>query len=282
MSTPTTPSVTILGQGVRAAGLARILADHTLVTVWDENSDVRVQAAVTSAAVILLCTDDPEAAARILTHADPHLASRDVVNLTSSTESQVRQLATQVTARGGRYLGGALMGHPEHVGRSETVLVYSGSPDLFQQHRQVLETLGSATFLGSDPATATLYETAMLNFAWATLVGYLHSAALLRTADIPAMTMTPLLTHWMSTTIAPVISDYAQQIDGRRYPGAEEWLELDAPLMDHLIQTAEERGVDPRLPQLVRSLTRAGIAAGFGAQSFASLIEIVRTPTAER
>ncbi|MGK8509582.1 hypothetical protein ACRS5S_16540 [Nocardia asiatica] len=125
--------------------------------------------------------------------------------------------------------------------------------------------------------TATLYEMAMLTFAWATVVGYLHSAALLRTADIPAMTTAPLLTHWMSTTIAPVITDYAQQIDSRRYPGNEEWLELDAPLMEHLIQTAAQRGVDTRLPQLINSLTRAGITAGFGLNSFASLIEIVLT-----
>ncbi|NNH68967.1 hypothetical protein HLB23_03605 [Nocardia uniformis] len=78
-----------------------------------------------------------------------------------------------------------------------------------------------------------------------------------------------------------MITDYAQQIDKRRYPGDEEWLELDAPLMDHLTQTAGQRGIDTRLPELISSLTRAGISAGFGLESFASLIEIIHGSTDE-
>ncbi|MEV6279961.1 hypothetical protein [Nocardia sp. NPDC051832] len=288
MSTPTTTSVTVLGDGVRAAALARVLTDHATVIVWGEQAPwlprvVRADTAraAMASSVILMCADNPEDATRILAEALPHVTARDVVNLTSGTDAQARRLAAQVTERGGRYLHGALMGHPEHVGKSDTVLVYSGSPELFHQHHGLLVTLGSATYLGPDPSTATLYETAMLAFAWATLTGYLHSAALLRTAEIPATTTAPLLTHWMSTTIASVITDYAQQIDNRRYPGEEEWLELDAPLMDHLIQTADQRGIDSRLPKLISSLTRAGISAGSGLESFASLIEIIHASTGE-
>ncbi|WSY59493.1 hypothetical protein OH799_24915 [Nocardia sp. NBC_00881] len=110
------------------------------------------------------------------------------------------------------------MAHPEHVGKPETVLVYSGSEELFAHHERLLGQLGSATYLGPDPGTAALYDVAVLNFAWATLIGYLYSAALLRTAEVRATTTTPLLNHWMSTTIASVIADYAQQIDNGRTP----------------------------------------------------------------
>nr|WP_157554593.1 NAD(P)-binding domain-containing protein [Nocardia crassostreae] len=206
MSTPTTSSVAVLGPS------------------WPERATLAdsAQAAVAAASVVLLFTDDFDTTARVFDRAEPYLAAHDVMNLTSGTDAHIRGLAARITERGGRFLDGALMGHPEHVGRSETVLVYSGSPDLFHAHRAMLETLGSATFLGSDPGTTTLYETAMLNFAWTTLTGYLYSAALLVTADIPATTTAPLLTHWMSTTIGPVIIDYARQIDDRRYPGDEE------------------------------------------------------------
>lgn len=82
----------------------------------------------------------------------------------------------------------------------------------------------------------------------------------------------------MSTTLTTVIADYARQIDNGKYPGDEEWLELDAPLMDHLVLAAEEHGLGTALPRLVRSLTRQGIEAGYGRDSFASLIEIISTP----
>ncbi|MGK8524998.1 NAD(P)-dependent oxidoreductase [Nocardia asteroides] len=277
--------MTVIGCGVRAAALAEALARDNAVTFWDEQDDPihprsipragSLHTALDGASVVFLCVDDYGTAARILGRAEQHITSRDLVNVTSGTGAQARQLAAWVARRGGRYLDGALMAHPEHVGKPETVLVYSGSEELFEHHEQLLGQLGSATFLGPDPGTAALYDVAMLNFAWATLIGYLYSAALLRTAEVRATTTAPLLNHWMSTTIASVIADYAEQIDNGRYPGDEEWLELDAPLMDHLIQAAQEHGINTELPELVRSLTYRGIEAGHGRDSFASLIETI-------
>jgi hypothetical protein len=115
----------------------------------------------------------------------------------------------------------------------------------------------------------------MLNFAWATLIGFLQTAALLQTAQVTATTAAPLLTHWLTTTVTDVIEDYATQVDQGHYPGDEEWLELDFPLMDHLVEATDVRGLDTELPRLVRTLTAKGIAAGHGNDSFASLVEIV-------
>ncbi|CAM3335434.1 NAD(P)-dependent oxidoreductase [Kibdelosporangium persicum] len=197
----------------------------------------------------------------------------DVVNLTSGTSEQAVEAGIRF---GARYLDGALMAHPEHVGRPETVLVYSGSREVFDRHSELLARLGRTTYLGPDPGTASLYDAAMLNFAWATLIGYLQTATLLGTASVRAETFTPLLTDWLKSTVVDVISDYAGQIDAGRYPGDEEWLELDAPLMRHLITATEQRGLDSALPRLIESLTARGIAAGRGAESFASLVEVIR------
>ncbi|MCE7006664.1 NAD(P)-dependent oxidoreductase [Kibdelosporangium philippinense] len=197
-------------------------------------------------------------------------AGVDIVNLTSGTSFDAVQAAQRFPDR---YLDGALMAHPEHVGLPETVLVYSGSAEVFARHEQTLAQLGSAIYLGPDPGTASLYDAAMLNFAWATLIGYLQTAALL---DVEAKTFTPLLTQWLKSTVVDVIEDYAGQIDAGRYPGDEEWLELDEPLMRHLIAATEQRGLDSGLPRLIQSLTARGIAAGHGRESFASLVNVIR------
>ncbi|MDO3650445.1 NAD(P)-dependent oxidoreductase [Nocardia mangyaensis] len=282
---PTPTSVTVLGRGVRAAALTGVLAADNVVTVWGDESAVvethsvrraeSMETAVERAALVVVCVDDYAAATRVLHRAEQYLRSRDVVNLTSGTSAQAKQLAGWVGERGARYLDGALMAHPEHVGKPETVLVYSGSADAFADHRPVLEQLGSTTYLGTDPGTAALYDVAMLSFAWATLLGYLHTAALLRSAEVRAVAVAPLLNHWLSTTVTSVITDYAHQIDEGKYPGDEEWLELDAPLMDHLVEAAEDRGISTELPRLIRSITRRGIEDGRGADSFASLIESI-------
>ncbi|MEN3610591.1 NAD(P)-binding domain-containing protein [Plantactinospora sp. ZYX-F-223] len=292
MNQRTGTRVTVIGLNLRAAALARALAAAgDAVTVWDEvgtlseapsAEDVSradsLQAAITAASLIVVCVDDYDSVQRVLRRADPHVTSADVVNLTSGTSAQAEQVAAWMDARGVRYLDGALMAHPEHVGRPETVLVYSGSHEVFERHEAALRHLGAATYLGASPGTAALYDVAMLNFAWATLIGFLQTAALLAAAQVPATTVAPLLTRWLAATVTEVITDYAQQVDDRHYPGDDEWLELDAPLMDHLIEAARASYIDTSLPVLIKSLTDQGIAAGHGKDSFASLVEVIRGP----
>ncbi|WP_067814138.1 NAD(P)-binding domain-containing protein [Actinomadura kijaniata] len=287
-------SVTVIGLNSRGTALAQALAAAgATVVAWDEvgpepnpsaeTSPVKgvpraesLQTAFTTASLVLVCLDDYDGVQRVLGQAEPYVTAADVVNLTSGTSAQAEQVAAWMNARSGHYLDGALMAHPEHVGDPETVLVYSGSAEVFERHRTVLTHLGDATYLGAAPGTAALYDVAMLNFAWATLIGFLQTAALLGTAQIPATTVAPLLTRWLSTTVTDVITEYARQIDDRHYPGDQEWLELDAPLMDHLIEAGRARGLDTALPELIQSLTARGIDAGHGKDSFASLTEIIR------
>ena len=218
--------------------------------------------------LVLLCVDDYAAAEAAL--ADQP-GDRDVINLTSGTSAQATRLASR-----GRYLDGALMAHPEHVGDPATVIVYSGSEAVFERHRERLAAFGQAVYLGPDPGTAALYDLALLNLAWATLTGFIQTAALLGTAGIRVAEVTPMLTGWLAGTVSEVVTDYAGQIDRGRYPGDGEWLELDAPLMDHLVDTTRELGLDETLATTVRTLTRRAIDAGHGKHSFASLIEIIR------
>lgn len=281
--------MTVIGLNPRGAALARALvAAGNAVTVWDEGDTFSgapaegmsradsLRSAFTAAPLVLVCVDDYDSVKHILHRADPYITSADVVNLTSGTSGQADEMAAWMDARGGRYLDGALMAHPEHVGRPETVLVYSGSREAFERHEASLRHLGLATYLGTSPGTAALYDVAMLNLAWATLIGFLQTAALLGAAHVSATTVAPLLTRWLAGTVTEVIVDYAKQIDDRHYPGDEEWLELDAPLMDHLVEATRARGIDPSLPSLIKSLTDQGIAAGHGKDSFASLVEVIR------
>ncbi|MEO3929075.1 NAD(P)-binding domain-containing protein [Micromonosporaceae bacterium B7E4] len=281
----------MIGLNRRGAALCHALATAGIaVTVWDEARPLSeappaenvsladsLGVAFTAAPVILICVDDYDSVQRILRSVDPYVGSADVVNLTSGTSAQAEQVAAGINARGGHYLDGALMAHPEQVGRPETVLVYSGSREAFERHESLLRHLGATTYLGAAPGTAALYDVAMLNLAWATLIGFLQTAALLGTAEVRGTTVAPLLTRWLATTVTDVITGYAQQIDDRHYPGDEEWLELDAPLMDHLIEAAQTRGIDTSLPTLIKSLTHQGIAAGHGKDSFASLVEVIRS-----
>lgn len=288
---PTVGPIAVLGLNARGMAIAAALAhagaevvvsdladsaDSSLIpdSVTSADSvDAALAATSTGARLLVLCAEDYGVLEQLPSDS---LSSLDIVNVTSGTSEQAQQIAARVEALGGRYLDGALMAHPEQVGRAETVLVYSGSDEVFRRRESVLATLGRTIYLGSDAGIASLYDVAMLNFAWATLLGYIQAATLLATAGISAATVTPMMTDWLKTTVVEVIDEYAGQIDARSYPGDEEWLELDAPLMEHLIQATEERGLDAALPRLIESITAKGITAGHGKESFASLTEVLR------
>lgn len=288
MSSPKRAPVTVLGANPRGAAIAAALAraGHAVTmldqagrpepgTVPDGVATAEAPESAPAGNLVVLCAEDYEA----LWHLLDRFPNPDaLVNLTSGTSEQARAAASRVERI--EYLDGALMAHPEHVGDGATVLVYSGSAEAFRRHEDLLSRLGRATYLGADAGTAALYDLALLNFAWATLLGYLQTAALLGTAGVPARTVTPLLTHWLSATVADVIGDYGDQIDAKEYPGDGEWLELDAPLMANLVRATENSGLDAALPRLIESVTAEGIAAGLGKQSFASLVEVIRSRAA--
>lgn len=268
--------IVMIGGNVRALALAEVLDPALAWSPTATEATTSLQETLAEPALVVLCLDDYDGLTDMLDRHDKLLAGHDVVNLTSGTSAEAQAAAARFGAMSAKYLDGALMAHPEHVGDPETVLVYSGSAEVFQRNESVLARLGAATYLGPDAGTAALYDVAMLNFAWATLVGYLQTATILSTAEVRAESFTPMLTRWLSGTVVDVIKGYATQLDRGDYPGDEEWLELDYPLMRHLVQASEERGVDTRLPRLIESLTADGIAAGHGRKSFASLTEVMR------
>ncbi|MDT0268010.1 NAD(P)-dependent oxidoreductase [Streptomyces sp. DSM 44915] len=277
----TTAPLLILGTNPRAAALAATLtaAGRTTVSFGPEQLPrLARQFGLEDTRLILLCEESPEAAEAALAALPAPLARRDLVNLTSGTGAQAERAAARATARGANYLQGALMAHPEHVGDPATVLVYGGSGEVFARNEAELRLLGDATYLGPAVGVVPLYDLALLNLAWATLVGFLQTAALLGTAGVTARSVVPLLTRWLGTTVADVIGGYAAQVDEGHFPGDGEWLELDAPLMEHLREATEAHGLDAGLPLLVQSLTARGVAAGHGRASFASLIEVIRAP----
>ena len=70
----------------------------------------------------------------------------------------------------------------------------------------------------------------------------------------------------------------ARDVDEGRYPGDEDNLVMDGRALDHIVEASAARGVDPALPEVVRTLTRAAIDAGHGADGFSRVVDLLRLP----
>jgi 3-hydroxyisobutyrate dehydrogenase-like beta-hydroxyacid dehydrogenase len=283
--TNTPKPVTVIGLGLMGKALAAAFleAGHP-ITVWNRTpgkaDELVVQGAVLApsaadalraSGLVVVCLSDVAAVRDALGPHRAELAGRTLVNLTSGTSDEARELS----AWANDYLDGAIMAIPEAIGRPEAFLLFSGSREAFEKHRDSLNRLGNATFFGEDPGLASLYDVALLGVMWGTLNAFLHGAALLGAAKVDAGTFAPFANQWVGS-VTGFVSAYADQIDRGIYPAADAALETHLATMKYLVRESAAAGIDTDWPARIQALTERAINAGHAGTSYASLIEVFR------
>ncbi|WP_207936932.1 NAD(P)-binding domain-containing protein [Actinomadura sp. KC216] len=288
--------VTVLGLGLMGQALAGAFLDGGYpVTVWNRTAGKAedlvargatlagsVRDAVAGGEVVVVCVSDYGAVRELLEPLGDVLDGRVLVNLTSGTSAQAREVGEWAAQRGGRYLDGAIMAVPAGIGTADATIVYSGPQAAFDLHEPVLRSLAPETvFLGDDPGLSGLYEVAGVSLMWNILNGFLHGAALLETAGVSATRFAPLAGRAVET-VAGWLPGYAQQIDDGAYPALDSTIDTHVGAMEHLVQESESLGVNAELPRLIKSLGGRAVAGGRGGDGYAALIEQFRKPSEAR
>ncbi|WP_433239672.1 NAD(P)-dependent oxidoreductase [Streptosporangium sp. CA-135522] len=288
-------AVTVIGLGSMGSALATTLLDRGHpTTVWNRSAHkarplvdrgarpaATPREAIAASSLAIACVLDYEALHTVLDPVSDALAGKVLVNLTSGSPEQAHEVAAWARAHGADYLDGAIMTTPPGVGSPEMMFLYSGSHAVFEAHRSTLATLGDPLYLGADPGLASLYDAALLGLMWSTLTSWLHGTALVGAEKTEATAFTPVAIRWLSA-VAGFLTTYAPQVDGGRYPGDDATVDVQIAAIDHLIHAAAARGVDNALPELLKSVMERARAAGHGADSYASVIEVLKNPAGGR
>ncbi|MEV4222627.1 NAD(P)-binding domain-containing protein [Nonomuraea sp. NPDC049725] len=278
-------SVTVIGLGLMGQALAAafLTAGHP-TTVWNRTPGKAaglvergavlapsVADAVRASSLVVVCLTDAGAVRDTLGPHRAELAGRTLVNLTSGTSGEARELAALTAS----YVDGAIMAVPEVIGSPEAFLLFSGSQEAFDRHRDSLGRLGTATFFGTDPGLASLYDVALLGVMWGTLNAFLHGAALLGEAKVEASAFAPFASQWVGS-VTGFITAYAAQIDRGAYPAEDATLETHLATMKYLVRESAAAGVDTEWPARIQALTERAIEGGHAGTSYASLVEVFR------
>jgi 3-hydroxyisobutyrate dehydrogenase-like beta-hydroxyacid dehydrogenase len=284
-------AVTVIGLGSMGSALAAALLDRGHpTTVWNRSAHkaqtlvergarqaATCEEAIAASPLTIVCVLDYEALHTILDPVAGTLAGKVLVNLTSGSPEQAHEADAWARSHSADYLDGAIMTTPPGVGRSEMMFLYSGSPAAFGAHRPTLATLGDPLHLGVDPGLASLYDVALLGLMWSTMTGWLHGTALVGAEKTEATTFTPIAVRWL-TAVAGFLTTYASQVDAGRYPGDDATVDVQITAIDHLIHAAAARGLDNALPELLKVTMERAKAAGHGSDSYASVIEVLKSP----
>ena len=190
-------TIAVLGLGQMGTKLARLLLRAGMkVHVWNRTPDKAASLASHGAVVadtaaeaaaaaeaIVICVHDYAATHAILSASGVKAALRGklVLQLTTGSPQDARQLAAMAREAGAGYLDGAIQVAPEQMGQPDTTILVSGSRAAHADARGMLATLGgNIVYLGEDVAAAATMDLATLSYIYGASMGFFQGAALAR------------------------------------------------------------------------------------------------------
>jgi 3-hydroxyisobutyrate dehydrogenase-like beta-hydroxyacid dehydrogenase len=286
----TSEAITVLGLGNLGRALAETFVRHGhSTTVWNRSVAKASGLAATVAAtpaeavaggdLVVVAVLDNQAAQQVLRGVD--VCGRALVNLTSGTPDEARQLARWAKDNGAEYLHGAVYAVPQTIGTAESSINYSGSPAVHERWQKQLALLGKVTFLGEDAGRASGYDGAILSGMYGLIGGFLHAAALARAGGIKAADLTPMMLSWL-TDMHPALVTFAEEIDNGNYAGGESSLAMNQSGLAMLIRATEAQGVPFAALHSLKALVDQQVVDGHGEESLARAVESFRGVASQR
>ncbi|MEV0439289.1 NAD(P)-binding domain-containing protein [Streptomyces spectabilis] len=284
--------VTVIGLGAMGSALAGAFlgAGHP-TTVWNRSAgkgeDLVARGAVRAASaaeavragdLVVVCVVDYDASAAVLEPLAADLAGRTLVNLTSDTPERAREAAAWAAAAGVDYLDGSVLVPTPVIGTPDALLFHAGPRAAYDKHEQALKALGGhTTYVGEDHGLAAVYDLSLLDYFWTAMSGLVHAFALAAADGVPAAAIAPFLKA-NAGLVTSIVDGMAAEVDSGSYPGAEANLVMEVAGIDHIVHTAERRGLDTTVLRAVNAVARRAIDLGHGADDWTATVEAVRKP----
>lgn len=283
--------VTVLGLGPMGSALAGAFLDHAHpTTVWNRTATkvlplaergataaASVEEAVTASDLVVVTVLDADAVHAIVEPVAEALRGRALVNLTADTPERARQTASWAQAHGIDYLDGSIMTPAALIGRPEAVLLYSGPEAVYAAHRETLSSLGgTATYLGAEVGRAAAYDVALLDVFWTAMTGVVHAFALAKAEHVPVGELAPFAQGILELA-AELATEMAGEVTRGHHPADGSALASNVASMVHVIEVAEARGIDSSVLRAARDAGNRAIDAGYGADGFSRLTEVLAT-----
>lgn len=280
--------VSVLGLGAMGSALAEALVDagHT-TTVWNRTpgkADGLVARGATAAAtagdavrggrLVIACLLDHASVHEVLDPLAGELAGSTLINLTTTSPAQARELAEWAADAGIAYLSGGVMAVPHMIGKPGSSILYSGSADVFHQYEPLLGVWGTSTYFGEDAGLASLYDLALLAGMYVMFAGFMHGAAMVAPAGVTARQFATMAAPWLSAMTGG-FEGYAAVIDGGDYT-VEGQQSLEFSDLGHILDASSEQGVSTEVIGMVQRLIQRQIDAGHGKEGFPRIIESIR------
>jgi 3-hydroxyisobutyrate dehydrogenase-like beta-hydroxyacid dehydrogenase len=283
-----TTEISLLGLGEMGSALAAtLLHSGYRTTVWNRSpgrsDDLAARGAtvagsprdaVRSSPVIITCLLDHASVHDVLDPIADDLAGRVLVNVTTTSPEQARELAAWCAGVDADHLDGGILAVPAMIGQPGASVLYSGSEAAFERCRPLLDRWATSTYLGSDPGRASLCDLALLAGMYVMFAGFLHGAAMVTPAGMSAREFAAMAEPWLAA-MTTALPEYAEIVDGGDYTVAGQQ-SLRFSDLGTIVAASAAQGIGVEVIDMVQRLIRRQVDAGHGDEGFARIIESIR------
>ena len=279
--------VTVIGLGAMGSALARAFlgAGHG-VSVWNRTEEraaplVALGAAAAGSAaeaaasspVCVVCIDNYDSTRRLIENPGLReaLSGRTLVQLSTGTPEEARNLCAWLSGQGVQYLDGAIMPYPDGIGAADAQILFAGPASLYDACRPVLACLGGdLRHVGEEIGAAAVLDMALLTHQLANYLGVWHGA---RACEAEGLGLDVFASMFPQDDPA---ADLAWRIHRQAYDDPGATLEVWNAALEGIIGHARTLGINREIPDLISSLFRRAIALGHGSRDLATVIEVLR------
>lgn len=283
-------TLSILGLGAMGTALAAALLDRgDPVTVWNRSPGRgdglvergahragTIDEAVGRSEVIVTCLLRYASVRETLDSFAESLRGRTLIDLTTTTPDEARELGRWATEHGIRFLNGAIMATPFQIGAPGARILYSGPSELFESNRDALAAWAEGVYDGPDIGAASLIDLAMLSAMYQMFVGMFHGAAMVGSQGMPASAFAERVIPFLESLVHHFATDAAIIDDGDYTVAGQQDLYFSD--LGDIVRTSDEAGVDSSTIAAAQGLIRRQVDAGRGQEGFARIYESLRFP----
>jgi hypothetical protein len=300
MSTPTTiqssvginQKVAVIGTGRMGSALASALFDKGFATtVWNRTAakavplaklglhvEESVLGAVNEADVIVVSISNYDSTRQLLRHPEIEsgLRGKVLVQLTTRTPDDAREMESWAQPHGIEYLDGAILGNPIDIGKPQIIALYSGYEELFNRVKPILLAFGdNAMFVGKEIGHASALDMAALAFGVSAMFSFLQGFIVYETENLPVEGYMPSIKSLLPV-LETVFSGLLATIRAKDCDNTQASLGVYAACPRELIKWCGKHGVDHSFADPQLSLIDKALKAGKGHADFAYLYEIMK------
>ena len=283
-------SITIVGCGVMGSRLTNAMMNAGVKPVIVDQNSAAAAPFVERGAKYAASLMDAEETDCILLNLPHHgiassvikactrerLAGKMLIDTTTSTANEVRDMAAIAKEYGMDYLDAKIMCYPGDIATPTGGLVYAGSKKVYDaMESPVFESFGRHNYLGEDIVLASITDTGVCNVHFGAIGSLLEAASFcvksgcdIETFIEQIRTFLPLMLEGNLRTFAKELKNY----DGKFDDATECSLAIETTAVNTLRRAINESGVSTPVGDTLYDLFNSGVQAGDGKKNVVSVV----------